>query len=83
MPIVNDQWEPPREREVHEAFEELCGGPDRAFRLMYIHQDAVQIVSGDRYRLFPPKRTAESVFRKKAAREGYTPEQIQAFLDLP
>ena len=71
------------EQEANDRLEELCGGIEPAFRLMRLWTAAEQTVSGDRYTLSPPKRTATTVFRKLAKREGYSDAAIQAFLDLP
>ncbi len=67
----------------HEAFEELVGGPDRGFRLMRIHERARQTVSGDRFSLGRRQRSPDEVFRRLASQEGYSSEQIEAYLRLP
>lgn len=66
----------------HEAFEQLCGGPDRAFRLLRVSISARQSVAGNPYTL-QKMPTYEQVFKARAKREGFTPEEIQAFLALP
>ena len=69
-------------QDAHKAFEEEVG-IHRGFRLLDIWKRAGYTVSGDRNQLFPPKRTQTSVFQKMAAREGYKPNEVQMFLELP
>jgi hypothetical protein len=63
------------------AFEELCGGVPQAQRLLRLymnthgHGTAYDMVMGR-------GRTKEQVFRKRACEEGFTSEQINAFLRL-
>ena len=70
------------EQAKHEAFEELVGGPDRGFRLMRLHTAAQQSTSGNRFSLSRNQPSTEDVFRKRAKADGYTDEQITAFLEL-
>lgn len=76
--MSKDRW---TEQERTDALEDLCGGPNRTFRLLSLHTAAVQTCSGDRSLVTPPKRTVESVFERKALDDGYTKEQVSAFLE--
>jgi len=69
------------EQERTDALEGVCGGPNRTFRLLHHHTASVQTCSGDRFLITPPKRTVESVFERKALDDGYTKEQVAAFLE--
>jgi hypothetical protein len=69
------------EQERTDALDDLCGGPDLTFRLRNLHTSAIQTTSGDRFRLHAPKRTVASVFTLMALRDGYTKEQVSAFLN--
>lgn len=66
------------ERATQEAFVEYVGGTRKADRLMYLWNDSYPCSTHD---IFKPL-TKEEVFRSKAIREGYTHEQISAFLIL-
>lgn len=69
------------EQARHEAFENLCGGPRRAFALKAVYTRAQQARSGDRFRLRPAPSLAET-FRRMAIRDGFTPAEVQAYLAL-
>jgi hypothetical protein len=64
------------EAERHQRFEDLCGGPDRAFRLLRIWSNSGPIGSG-----FSTISKME-VFQSNAKSEDYTNQQINAFLEL-
>lgn len=55
------------ERATHEAFEDYMGGVDRAFRILHVWQDSYNSLHK---------------FEIKAAREGFTENEIDAFLSL-
>lgn len=67
------------EQERTDQFEELCGGSERAFRLLHIWQHEAWPDTN------PRSDRAESKiknFRRIAGRAGFTEEQIEAFLEL-
>lgn len=72
------------EDEQHAAFERLCGCPERAFHLLQLWSDTYDHRTElDRLRDAQTKQTRkEQNFRKRAIREGYTDQQIKAFLTL-
>lgn len=72
------------EQDRHQAFEELCGGPTRAFRLLHIWQNTYDNrTEWDRLGSGISKQEAkEQKFRRSAKREGYTDQEIDAFLEL-
>lgn len=63
----------------HKAFEDLCGGPSRAFRLLHVWQNTSPSVwhVGDPY-----YKSRNEIFRRKAKREGFSDTEINAFLHL-
>lgn len=67
------------EQAENDAFEQLCGGHVRAFRLLHLWQDtyATPWPPGHMY-----YKTKEQVFRAKAKRDGFTDEQVEAFFHL-
>jgi hypothetical protein len=69
------------EEEENAAFEELCGGPRRAFKLLHIYQDSYP--SGTELdRLYGQGKSKVEVFKAYARREGFSDEQVAAFLKL-
>lgn len=54
-----------------DAFERLVGGPTMGFRLLNIWRNC-----------YAPVRTKSDIFRIRAKMNGYTDEQIDAFLHL-
>jgi hypothetical protein len=69
------------EADEHAAFEELCGGPSRAFKLLHIYKDSYP--SGTELdRLYGLGKSKVEVFKAKARREGFNDEQVAAFLRL-
>lgn len=77
----------PNEREQHQSFEDLCGGPNKAFRLMRLYQECPNSSNllypnpSDAPKHWNVKNKAQ-IFRDRAKREGYTDEQVNAYLDL-
>ena len=66
---------------MQEQFEELCGGPRRASRLMFLWNEAYPC--GTQYDFLLGKgKTKQQIFESKAKREGFSLEQIKAFLEL-
>lgn len=80
MPIENEQ-------ERHQAFEDACGGPTKAFRLLRIWDNCPKSSSllypnpQDAPKHWGVKGKAE-IFTERAKREGYTDKQIRLFLSL-
>ena len=70
--------------EEHEAFEQLCGGPTRAFQLLHCHSESMPHPSA--YDLMMQGKTREQSkeesFRRRAKRQGFTEQEINAFLEL-
>lgn len=78
--VVQGPFGKPDEAATHAAFEELVGGPSRGFRLMRIYRDAptpTASIYGTR------GKTKVEVFKERALRDGYTEEEIEAYLMLP
>jgi hypothetical protein len=69
------------EARKHKDFEELCGSPDRAFRLMRLHVACKEAASGSCFTLRKLPSTEER-FIRRAKEEGYSKEAINAFLNL-
>ncbi len=69
------------DQDQHEAFEKLVGGPIPAFNLLRMWCDMQEPSAWDKAfnRHYIPKRQQ---FTIKARRQGYTQQQIEAFLDL-
>jgi len=64
------------EHEAHQAFEDLCGGVGPATRLFHLYKNSWS--SG-----LPHERvTKAGAFRKKATRNGWNEDQIEALLAL-
>ena len=58
----------------------MVGGVQRAERLMWIWNESYPMPkAGPFWDNMIPK---ETVFRRRARREGYTDEQVQAFMEL-
>jgi hypothetical protein len=70
------------ERALTEAFEQFVGGPERAFRLMRIHGRARGVTSGNRYRLHRKGSTTEKLFVRFARSEGFSEDEVRAYLDV-
>lgn len=69
------------EQAATEAFEDLCGGVNKAQRLLQLYKNSYP--SGTEYdRLMGRGKTKEEVFARKAKQAGFTDEQIDALLDL-
>ena len=70
-----------RDMDEHEDFERMVGGPDRAFRLLRLYTASKEAASS---REFTIRRmpTLMQIFRHTARDEGYTMDQIVAFLAL-
>ena len=69
------------ERATSEAFEEYVGGRQRAERLLWIWNNSYP--SGTAYdKLMGRGSTKEQVFTVKAKREGFSEQDIDAFLTL-
>jgi len=68
------------ERATHDAFVEFVGGRDRADRLFWIWKHSYEQTVYPSYLYKPVPR--EQVFREKAKREGFTDEEVDAFLSL-
>lgn len=71
------------EQSRHEEFEDACGGPDRAFRLMRIWEDCANPVGGT-FPLSPSEKAKKrlEIFARRANGERYTAKQISLFLNL-
>jgi hypothetical protein len=64
-----------------DAFERLCGGVKRAQRMLYLWNDSYP--AGSEYdRMMGRGASKAEVFKAKAKREGFTDEQIAAFMHL-
>jgi hypothetical protein len=63
-----------------QIFEDLVGGPDRGYRLLRIYQHCGSC--RDQYTAKRFRKNREEYFRRTAKDEGYTDEQIDAFLEL-
>jgi len=73
------------DHDKHEAFEDLCGGPERAFGLLRLWENTHD--NRTEYdRLFskcPSKiEYRQKIFLKKALSAGYTRKQVDCFLEL-
>lgn len=68
------------EQEINDELESLAGGPRRAFHLAKLARQAEQTVSGDRFKISPPKRTKETVFISLAKRDHYLQEAINFYV---
>jgi hypothetical protein len=69
------------EAEYTKDFEILCGSLDRAHRLFQLYKNSHN--TGTSYDLLQGRgRTKEQVFIKRATKEGFTIEQIEALLYL-
>ncbi len=71
------------EQKQHKAFEELCGGPTKAFRLMRIWEETSNPVGGT-FPLSPSEKEVKRLenFKTRATRDGFTKKQINAYLEL-
>lgn len=71
------------EQEQHQAFENLCGGPDKAFRLMRIWEETSNPVGGT-FILSPQEKEAKRLqnFKNRATANGFSTKQINAYLEL-
>lgn len=66
---------------TQEKFEELCGGPRRASRLLFLWNESYPC--GTEYDFLLGKgKNKQQIFESKAKREGFSIEQIKAFLEL-
>jgi len=72
------------EQDRHEAFEELVGGPTRAFRLLHMWQNTYDNRTAyDRLGSKVSQQEAkERKLRRRATSDGYTDAEIDAFLEL-
>lgn len=71
----------PNEQEQTAAFEELCGGVQKAQRLLQLYKNSHGF--GSAYDIVRGRgRTKEQVFVKQACEEGFTKEQADALLTL-
>ena len=75
---IIQSWED--ERSIHEEFENMVGGPNRAFRMVDIYRRAEQSASGNRFtiRKMP---SVDEIFRDMARREGYSDKVIRFYLE--
>ncbi len=78
--LVKDESGKIEEGKSHEAFEEFLGGPRRAFNILKIWQDTNHTIYGKNHRYY---KTKDQMFRERAMRQGYTKDEIDAFLILP
>lgn len=69
----------PSEADTNRRFEDLAGGPSRAFALMRLAERARQAVSGDRFSYSGPQRSAKTVFKQIAKREGFPQRAIDYY----
>lgn len=71
------------EQEKCDKFENLVGGPERAFRLLRLYHASANPIGRWAFFSEKEKRAARlTSFRKSAKQNGYTAEQIEFFLDL-
>ena len=68
------------EQKDTDKLERMVGGPERAFRLMRLRRRADQAASGDRFTLQKSMPSAEELFAKWAAEEGYSQKAIRFYL---
>ena len=71
------------EQEKSDKLEELCGGPDGAFRLMRIYSDVKTYVltRGPRLSSRYPVKLAD-MFKKSAKEKGFSDEAIAHYLKM-
>ncbi len=67
----------------HQAFEDACDGPTKAFRLMRIWESCANPF-GHPFPLTEKEKAAKRLenFKRKAKQERYTDKQISMFLNL-
>ena len=79
--VIKDEWGRMDESATQEAFEFYVGGVKRAESLLHLWNTSYPI--GTRYDfLYGRGKTKVDVFYNKAKSEGYTEEEIDAFMLL-
>ena len=67
------------EQEATDQFEDMCGGPNNAFRLRDLYIKATQTASGNRSTT-SKMPSSEELFHKFAKSNGFTDRQIDFYL---
>ena len=68
------------EQDLTDELERVCGGAERTFRLLGIYRRASDACSGNHFQIRGKLPDQTEIFTKAAKRDGYTDEQIRAFL---
>lgn len=68
------------EQEINDIFEDMCGGPDRAFRMMRLYRKAEQSARPNHILGRSRQQTRVAIFNKMAQQEGFTNKQITFYL---
>jgi hypothetical protein len=68
------------EQELTTEYEQACGGPDRAFRLLNLYRSCTE--PSDYDRVFRKAPSAREKFIKRATQEGWSKKAINLLLRL-